>query len=111
MVRNLWARALPGLKLGQHLSRKGEELRHLAVGVPGNDGPVAVVINAGLGEGQLESVRTNLDALDAGVLLDWHTILVPESLQNLKPAGHTSLGELGFITFVWGCIQFWTSFS
>ena len=53
--------------------------------VPGNDGPVAVVVHAGLGEGQLERVRAHLDALDAGVLLDWNTVLVPESLiKNCK---------------------------
>ena len=53
--------------------------------VPGNDGPVAVVVHAGLGEGQLERVRAHLDALDAGVLFDWNTILVPESLiKNCK---------------------------
>ncbi len=43
-------------------------------------GPVAVVVHARLGELQLERVRADLDGLDAGVLLDWDTILVPVGL-------------------------------
>ena len=68
---------LPGLELGQHLSREGEELGHFSVGVPGDDGPVAVVVDARLGELELEGVGADLDRLDSGVLLDRNTILVP----------------------------------
>ncbi len=67
----------PGLKLGQHLCGKGEELGHLSVGVARDDGPVAVVVDAGLLELQLERVRAHLHALHAGVLLNGDTILVP----------------------------------
>ena len=69
----------PGLKLRQHLCGEGEELGHLSVRVTRDDGPVAVVVDAGLLELQLERVWAHLDALHAGVLLDWDTVLVPEN--------------------------------
>jgi hypothetical protein len=60
------------------------------VRVPGDDGPVAVVVDAGLGELQLERVRADLDRLDTGVLLDWNTILVPgASVRILNPLWKT----------------------
>ncbi len=67
----------PGLKLGQHLCCKGEELGHLSMRVTRDDGPVAVVVDAGLLELQFECVRAHLHALHAGVLLDGDTVLVP----------------------------------
>ena len=37
-----------------------EELRHLSVGVPGDDGPVSVVLSLGLGELKVERVGAHL---------------------------------------------------
>ncbi len=75
----MFIKLTPGLKLGQHLCGEGEELGHLSVGVASDDGPVAVVVDAGLLELQLERVRAHLDALHAGVFLDGDTILVPRN--------------------------------
>ena len=54
-----------------------EELRHFTVGVPGDDCPVSIVLTDGLGKLQVEGVGTDLDSLDAAVLLNGDTILVP----------------------------------
>ena len=51
------------------------------MGVPGDDGPVPVVLSDRLGELEVESVGADLDGLDAAVLLDGDTILVPGQLR------------------------------
>ena len=51
------------------------------MGVPGDDCPVPVVLSHRLGELEVESVGADLDGLDAAVLLDGDTILVPGQLR------------------------------
>ena len=70
--------------------------------VPGDDGPVAVVVHARLGELELEGVRADLDRLDPGVLLDGDAILVP---------GMVNLGHCGSIVCCkYNAIQFFQYF-
>ena len=81
-------------KLGQHLGSKTAELGHFTMLVPGDNGPVTIVISGSLLEGKFRCFSILLDTLNPAILSDWNPILVPS---HFRSSGHLSSDFVRFI--------------